>query len=245
MNIRRNADRLHSRERNREIWRTFPVADRDEPFAGQPPFVRGFGVLENVTEDRLAARTSISKHSQRSTEVVTYVQEGTLAYEDSLGRSGITQAGQFQHTIVGNGVQQTQANASKVSLARVFRLSLRLANPDATPGLEQRRFSTADRRGALCLVASSDGRNGSLRMRQDVLVYSAIFDAGRRVVHELPPQRQAWLHIVQGAVVLGDAVLTAGDGAGLRSEHIISLTAQEESEILVVELRTQNNGRPQ
>jgi len=218
------------------MWLTFQPADRDDPLTGRPPFTRGFGILENVTEDQLAARANLTQHGPPSAEVLTYVQQGALAYQDSLGRSGIIQAGQFQHTIVGNGVRQTQANASKTSFARVFRLSLRLSKPDPAPHLEQRRFSTADRRGAFCIVASSDGRSGSLRTRQDVLVYSAMFASGQHMVHALSPARGAWLHIVGGSVVLGEVVLTVGDGAGVTGEHVLSLTAQEDSEILVVEL---------
>ena len=235
--LRRDTERVHVRERNREIWRTFRAADRDDPAAGSPPFLTGFGILESLTEDRLPGRTSISKHSQRSAEVVTYVQEGALAYDDSLGRSGTIQAGQFQHTVVGNGVHQTHTNASKTSVARVYRVALRLSKPDPAPALEQRRFSAAERRDRLRTVASSDGRDGSLRTRQDVLVYSAVLAPGHHLVHELSPERSAWLHVVRGALALGSSVLGTGDGAGLMDEHVLSVTAQQESEILVIELR--------
>lgn len=234
--LRRDAERQHDHERNREIWRTFRLVDRDDPLAGTHPFVNGFGLLESVTEDRIAARTTVSKHSQRSAEVMTYVQEGTLDYKDSLGRSGIIQAGQFQHTVVGNGVQQTQSNASPTSSARVFRIALRLAKADQAPGLEQRRFSTAERRGTMCIVASPDARGGSLRTRQDALVYSAMLAPGHHLVHELSGSHSAWLHVVRGVVALGDVDLVTGDGAGLTHEHVLSLTAREESEVLVIEL---------
>ena len=104
------------------------------------------------------------------------------------------------------------------------------------PGHEQKRFSAADRRGALCVVASPDARRGSLRVHQDALLYSAMLSPGKHVVHELGQGRCAWLHLVEGEVTLGDVVLSTGDGAGVTAERAVSLTARVETEILLVDL---------
>ena len=111
-----------------------------------------------------------------------------------------------------------------------------------TPGREQKRFSTAERRGALCVVASPDARRGSLRLHQDALLYSALLGPGKHVVHALPEGRSAWLHLVEGEITLGDVILFSGDGAGLTGERAVSLTAREETEILLVDLGAE---RPQ
>ena len=110
------------------------------------------------------------------------------------------------------------------------------------PGYEQKRFSAAERRAGLCVVASPDARRGSLRIHQDALIYSAMLDPGQHVVHELSPGRRAWLHLVQGEAVLGDIVLTTGDGAGFAAERAVSLTAQEETEILLIDLGVESPG---
>jgi redox-sensitive bicupin YhaK (pirin superfamily) len=104
----------------------------------------------------------------------------------------------------------------------------------------QRRFSTAQRRGRLCVVASPDGQQGSLLIHEDALICSALLDPGQHVVREMAPGRGAWLHVVQGAVAVSDTILTTGDGAGFTEERVVSLTARESSEVLVVDLGMSN-----
>ena len=124
-------------------------------------------------------------------------------------------------------------NASRVAIA----LALSFA-PVITSarGHEQKRFSTAERRGELCVVASRDARRGSLRLDQDAVLYSAMLEPGRHVVHELAQSRRAWLHIVQGDATLGDLVLTTGDGVGVTAERAVSITARLRTEILLLDL---------
>ena len=106
----------------------------------------------------------------------------------------------------------------------------------ATPGHQQKRFTAAECRDRLRVVASPDARGGSLRINQDALIHSALLEPGQHVVHELSHGRSAWIHVVQGEVTLGDIVLAAGDGAGVTGERAVSLTAREDSEILLVDL---------
>ena len=170
------------------------------------------------------------------------MREGALAYDDSSGRSGVIQAGEFQRTTAGRGSHHSETNASRTDWAQVFQICLRPAQAGLVPGLEQKRFSAAERRGGLCLVASSDARRGSLRIHQDALLYSAMLGPGKHVVHELREGRSAWLHLVEGEVTLGDVVLSSGDGAGLTAERAVSLTAREETEILLVDLGARRPG---
>ena len=164
------------------------------------------------------------------------MREGVLAYDDSSGRSGSIQAGEFQRTTAGRGSYQSETNASRSAWAQVFQICLRPERAGLEPGHEQKRFSAAERRGRLCVVASPDARRGSLRIHQDALLYSAMLDPGKHVVHELSEGRSAWLHLVEGEATLGDVVLSSGDGAGLTAERAVSLTAREETEILLVDL---------
>ena len=238
--LRRADERHHDQLRKQEVWHTFPP-DRADALA------EGFGPLENLDEDRLPPGAGMPRHPHRDAEIVTYVREGALAHEDSMGGSGVIHAGEFQRMTAGRGIRHSETNASRTDWAHVFQVRLRPSEPDLEPGHEQKRFSAADRRGGLCVVASPDARRGSLRIHQDALVYSAMLDAGQHVVHELPKGRSAWLHLVQGEVTLGDAVLTTGDGAGVTAEPAVSLTAREETEILLVDLgermpRSQRNG---
>ena len=239
--LRRAKERHHDRRREREVWLTFYPQDRLGPLAG------GFGSLELLDEDRLAPGAGLPRRPQRDAEIVTYVRGGALAYDDSTGRSGIIQAGEFQRTTAGRGTRHTETNASRTDWAHVFQLSVRPSEAELASGREQKRFSAAERRGGLCVVASPDGRRGSLRIHQDALLYSAMLDPGKHVVHELSQGRSAWLHLVEGEATLGDVVLSTGDGAGLTAERAVSLTAREETEILLVDIgaarpRSSNQG---
>jgi quercetin 2,3-dioxygenase len=118
----------------------------------------------------------------------------------------------------------------------VFQMWLRATQAAVDSGHEQKRFSTAERRGELRVVASPDARRGSLRLDRNAVLYSAMIEPGRHVVHELSRGRSAWLHIVQGEATLGDLVLTTGDGVGLTAERAISFTARVQTEVLLVDL---------
>jgi len=228
--LRRAEERHHDRRRDQEIWLTFYPQDRADPLAD------GFGALEILDEDRLSPGAGVARHPHHDADVLTYVREGTLAYEDSMGRSGVIQAGEFHRMTAGRGIRHRERNASRTAWAHVFQIWLRPSQAEIEPSHEQKRFSVAERRGVLRVVASPDARRGSLRVHQDALTFSALLDPGQHVVHELSPGRSAWLHLVQGEATLADVVLATGDGAGLTAERAVSLTAQEETEILLFDV---------
>jgi quercetin 2,3-dioxygenase len=229
--LRRTKERYHDERKKPEEWFTFH-ADSAVPFAA------GFGALESLSEAHLGPGSSIPRKPRHDSEIVTYVREGTLSYEDSLGRSGVIQAGEFQRATTGRRIRYRETNASRVDAAHVFQLWLRPAaiGLDAEQEQEQKRFSVADRRDRLCVVASDDARHASLRLHEDAVVYSALLARGQHVVHELSPGRSAWLHVVGGELNLGETLLTTGDGAGFTVERVLSLTAREGSEILLLDL---------
>jgi redox-sensitive bicupin YhaK (pirin superfamily) len=228
--LRRAKERHLDRRHQQEVWRTFDSANRADVLAD------GFGALEGLDEDRLPPGASVASHSHHDTEMLTYVREGSLAYESSMGGSGVIHAGEFQRMCAGRGVRHSESNASRTDGAHVFRIWIRPWEVDLEPSVEQKRFSTAERRGTPCVVASPDARRGSLRIHQDALVCSAILDRGQHIAHELSPGRSAWLHVVEGEATLSDVVLSSGDGAGITGERAVSLTAREETEILLLDL---------
>jgi hypothetical protein len=229
--LRRAEERHHDRNREQEVWLTFFPHDRASPFAS------GFGSLEFLDEGRLPPGGGVTRRPQRDAEIVTFVREGALAWEGSTETSGLVQAGEFRRMTVGRGVRHRETNVSRTDWAHVFQVWLRPAQPDLQPSHEQKRFSLAERRGRLCVVGSPDGRRGSLIIHQDAVVYSALLEPGTHVVHELLPGRSAWLHLVEGEVTLGDLVLTTGDGVGITAEPAVSATAEERTEILLLDLR--------
>ncbi len=204
--LRRAQERHQDRRRKQLVWHTFDPEDRADALAD------GFGILEILNEDRLPPGAGVPRHPHRDAEIITYVHEGSLTHEDSMGRSGVILAGEFQQMTAGRGIRHSEANTSRT------------------------QFCAAERRGTFCVVASPDGRRGSLRIHQDALLYSAMLDTGQHVLYELAPGRCAWLHLVEGEVMLGDVVLTAGDGVGVAGERVVSLTALEQTELLLLDL---------
>jgi quercetin 2,3-dioxygenase len=229
----RAEQRRRIRRDHGEFWLTIFAHDRLGPLAD------GCEAIELLAEGRLPPAAAVPLRPRHGVEVVTYVREGALAQRGWKGRSGVIHAGEFQCRTVGPGVRFSETNASQTELAHVLQVWLRPADAAREPSDEQRRFSTAERRGELCVVASPDGQRGSLRVHQDILIYSALLDPGRHVIHELVPGRSAWLYLVQGEAILGDVVLTTGDGAGITADRAVSLTAREESEVLFLDLGDQ------
>jgi redox-sensitive bicupin YhaK (pirin superfamily) len=220
--------RHHDRRLKREVWRTFDPLDRNDRL----------GALESLDESRLPPRAEIPRRVGDRGEIVTYVREGAVAYEDSTGHTGLIQAGEFQRMTLASGARHSEGNASRVGWAHVFQIQLSRSSRelDPAPARDQKRFSAAQRRGGLCIVASPDDRADTLRLGQDVRIYSALLEPGQHVVHELALDRAAWLHVVQGDIKLGDLVLTTGDGAGVTNERAVSLTDRQHSEILLFDV---------
>ena len=228
--LRRANQRRHVRLGKHETWLTFYPQDRSNPLAD------GFGALEVFMEDRLPPGASGPPHPDQDAEIVTYVLEGALAHDDSLGRSSVTQAGEFHRLTAGRGIRHSETNASRTDWAHVFQIRLHASMPGLEPSHERKRFSAAERRGLLRVIASPDGRNGSLHVQQDAVIYSALLDPGQHLIQELSYGRSAWLHVVYGKATLGEVVLTTGDGAGVTADRAVSFTAHERTEVLLLDL---------
>ena len=236
--LRRAGHRQHERSKGQQTWRTFEPLDRKD---ARPA---GFGIMEGFNEHILPPGTVLPARPLGDAEVLTYVQDGALAQEDSLGRSGVLQAGECQRMTARRGVRHSATNASRTDDAHVYQIWLRPSEAGLLQTYDQKRFSVADRRGALRVVASPDGQRDSLRIHPDALMYSVILDPGQHIVHELLARRLAWLHVVSGEIVLADVVLIAGDGIGVRGERAVSLTAREPCELLLLDLPLESAPSP-
>lgn len=228
--LRRAEERHHDRRRKHDLWQTFHPRDRADALCD------GFGELEVLNESQLRPGGAVPCQPPHDSEVITYVCEGALAYDVPRGSSRVVRAGEFQTKTLRRGMRHGGRNASTSDAARIFQVWLRLSESGVETSQEQQRFSAADRRGALCVVASPDGRRGSLRIQPHTVLHSALLERGQHIVHALAPGRSAWLHLVGGEVALGDVVLGAGDGAGISAYRAVSLTARQRTEILLVDL---------
>lgn len=168
-------------------------------------------------------------------ELVTYVCEGSMAFEDSLGGVGVLRASDVQ--VIGGGSEPwVVRNPSKSDRARGFQLTFNLAEPTRVTAREQRRFGAAERREHLHLVAAFEATADSLRTRALARIYSGVLGPGRHVVHELRPGHSAWLQVVDGECTAGEETMKTGDGASYVEELTVSVTARRPTEVLLVEV---------
>ncbi len=230
INLLRNTQRSHVTLGQQEAWHSFVVQTPPGPFAC------GIGSLFAFDEVRLPPGDSTTPHGSGDVELVTYVYRGALSQHDTMGYTGVLCAGEFQRVSAGGRIRQTETSVSQADWVHWFRMSLRPWQAGIDYGHEQQRFTAGQRRNQLCVVASPDRRKGSLRVHQDALIFSAMFEPGHHVVHELKTGRSAWIQVVHGAAQLDDVLLTLGDGVGVVDERSIALTVQDHTEILLIDM---------
>ncbi len=240
--LRRDAVRRRLSELGDDVARSF---DPDDP---KDLLTDGFGALDILDEHRVAPGATLLFRPRDDLELVTYVVEGALNGDGlSVGPYGMP-AGEFHCSMAAHGVRPPAHNASTTSSARAFQIWIRATRLPSESGVQQKRFGTGDRRAVLRVVASPDGRDGSLRVHGDARIYSSILFPGKHLVHEILAGRCAWLHIVRGRATLGGEVVGAGDGAGVIDERSVSLTASEDTELLLIDVAecgwpSSSNGR--
>jgi hypothetical protein len=229
--LRRADERRCDRRGKQEVWLTFDATGDSETMDGP-----GFGSLEILNEHHLPPGATALRYPHGDAEVIIYVREGAIAYQDSFGRAGVVHSGEFQRLTADRSIRHTETNASRTEWAHVFQMRLQPRQSGLAASRERKYFSVADRRGGLRVVASPDARRGSLSIRQDAMIYSSLLDPGQHVVHELAAGHRAWLHLVHGRVTLAELVLTTGDGVGVTAERAVSITARDASEVLLLDL---------
>lgn len=195
-----------------------------------------FRTLRVMNDDRVAGGGGFPTHPHRDMEIVTYVLEGALAHKDSMGNGSVIKPGDVQYMSAGTGVAHSEFNASETEPVHLFQIWM---FPDKTghqPAYDQKNFSEAEKRGKLRLVVSPDGRDGSVKIRQDNDLYATILGVGETVKHQLKPQRCAYVQVARGSVTLNGKTLEEGDGAEVSDERALELNGVKESEVLLFDL---------
>ncbi len=203
------------------------------------PDFMGFGDLRVINEDTIAPARGFDTHSHQNMEIISYVLEGALAHRDTLGNELTISAGEVQRMSAGTGIMHSEYNASSETPAYFFQIWVIPERDGITPGYEQQMFTDADKRDQLRLIVSPDGRDGSLRIHQDVALYASILAGGETVAHPLAAGRKAWVQLARGAVTVNGEILSAGDGAALTEEGSVEITATGDSdaEFVLFDLR--------
>jgi hypothetical protein len=197
----------------------------------------GFGPLRVINEDRVQPGKGFEPHGHRDMEIVSYVLEGALEHKDSIGTGSVIRPGDVQRMSAGTGIRHSEFNHSRTEPVHFLQIWLLPERVGIAPGYEQKSFTQAQRRGALRLIVSRDGRDDSVRIHQDVDVYASIPGAGNTVTYALAPKRRAWLQVARGAVELGSQALRAGDGAAITDQATIVIKAMaDDAEVLLFDL---------
>jgi quercetin 2,3-dioxygenase len=228
--VRKSTERGHFDHGWLDTYHTFSFSGYYDPNH------QGFRSLRVINEDRVAPGQGFDTHGHRDMEIVTYVLEGTLAHRDSLGSTGVLRPGELQHMTAGTGIMHSEFNPSKAEPVHLYQIWLFPERRSLAPSYDQKAFPEAERTNQLRLVASPDGRDGSLLIRQDARLYLGSLTAGTQVSHPLLTGRHAWLQVLRGEVELNEAALAAGDGASATDESGLSLRALEPSEVLLFDL---------
>jgi len=228
--VRRTGERRHIKSATQDTFLTFDPENKADHFH------RGFRGLEALNEEVPLPTMSFQPNKGEPVEVLTYVRDGAVLSWDSAGKQEQVRAGEFHRTSPRSKIRRHFINESLIGRSQAFQIWFRPEGGESRSRPEQAQFTNAERRGVLRPVASSDGKSGSLRIHQDMQVYSSILLTGQHVVHEIGRGRGAWLHVVEGRVALRDLVLDTGDGAGLEDEVAVSITAQAPSEVLLINL---------
>jgi hypothetical protein len=200
------------------------------------PAYMGFQDLRVINEDRIVPGAGFPLHGHSDMEIISYVLEGALEHKDSMGTSSVIRPGEVQRMSAGTGIRHSEYNHSQSEPAHFLQIWVLPDRDGLDPGYEQRAFPDDEKRNRLRLVASRDGRDGSVTVHQDLDLYAAILGEGKSVAFEFRPGRHGWLQVARGLVRLDGELLRAGDGAAISDVARIALTGETESEILLFDL---------
>jgi redox-sensitive bicupin YhaK (pirin superfamily) len=211
-------------------------------FAGyyDPRFV-GFHDLLVINEDRVAPGKGFGTHSHQEMEIISYVLEGTIEHKDSTGTGEVLRPGEVQRMSAGTGIAHSEFNPSKTEPLHFLQIWIVPGTFELPPSYEQKAYPETERANRLRLIGSSDGRDGSVTIHQDVDLYTSSLAPGRSVGVALRPGRVAWLQVARGSVGVrgkADAVsLANGDGLAIAGEDAIEIMGKQDAEVLVFDLR--------
>ncbi|MBN3765412.1 pirin family protein [Burkholderia sp. Ac-20365] len=228
--IRRSEERGHANHGWLNAKHSFSFADYHDPDNMH------FGPLRVINEDRIAAGQGFGTHGHRDMEIVTYVLEGALSHRDSLGNGSTIRPGDVQRMSAGTGVMHSEFNGSQDDPLHLLQIWIIPKRAGDQPGYEEKRFSDDDKRGQLRVVASPEGRDGSVTIHADASIYAGLFDGAERAEHTLAAGRQAYVHVARGAVVVNGEPLKAGDAAMITDASNVTVEKGEGAEVLLFDL---------
>ncbi|HEV7915656.1 MAG TPA: pirin family protein [Albitalea sp.] len=228
--IRKSSERGYADHGWLKSFHSFSFADYHDPQH------MGFGNLRVINEDRIAPGTGFGAHSHRDMEIISYVLEGALAHKDSMGNGAAIRPGDVQRMSAGSGVTHSEFNHASAETTHFLQIWVLPDERNVAPGYEQKHFDSASKRGVLRLVASRDGRDGSVSLHADAAVRAGLLDGDESAELTLDPARKAYVHVARGGIDVNGQPLAAGDAALLSGETSLRLDHGKEAEVIVFDL---------
>lgn len=203
----------------------------------------GFGNLRVINEDRIAPGRGFGTHSHRDMEIVSVVLAGELAHKDSMGNgqagaavSGVIRPGDVQRMSAGRGVAHSEFNHASDRTTHFLQIWIEPSERGIEPGYEQKHFDDAGKRGRLRVIASPDGRDGSVTLHADAAIYGGLFDGDEQLVKPLDAARKTYVQVVRGAITVNGQALQGGDALKIEQESELRIADGRDAEVLVFDL---------
>lgn len=233
--LRKSQDRGHARHGWLDSYHTFSFAHYHDPR------YMGYSVLRVINEDVIAPARGFGMHSHNDMEIITYMLDGELRHEDSLGNGSVIRKGDVQRMTAGSGIVHSEFNASDSNPAHLLQIWILPERINIHPGYEDKHFDESRKKGRWCLIASHDGHGDSLMVHQDIALYAAVLEQGQSLSYEMKAGRTLFIQVARGNISLSgtgnaDEMLGAGDAAMAEMEQIIHVQAVQDSEVLVFDL---------
>jgi len=230
IDYRRASERGHAQHGWLDSFHSFSFADYYDPAH------MGFGPLRVINEDRVQPGMGFGTHGHRDMEIISYVLEGELSHKDNMGNGSIIVPGDVQRMSAGRGVLHSEFNPSSDRPVHFLQIWIEPDAKGVRPSYEQKRVDATAKRGRLALIASPDGRDGSVTIHQDARLYAALVNGDENVEYDIPAGRRGYVHVARGRVALNGDVLDAGDAAKLAGPAHITLAQGEDAEVLLFDL---------
>jgi quercetin 2,3-dioxygenase len=201
------------------------------------PAHMGFGPLRVINDDHVAAGAGFPMHGHNDMEIISYVLDGALEHKDSLGTGSIIRADDVQRMSAGTGIKHSEFNPSQKEDVHFLQIWIMPHSRGLTPSYEQKNFARPSKENQWRLIASGDGRDGSLTIHRDVNVYASIITPTHTLRYDLAPAHQAWLQLARGTLSVNGIKLGAGDGLAIEHETELHIDGQsEEAEFILFDM---------
>ncbi len=230
MTVRRSDERGHAEHGWLDSYHTFSFADYYDTEH------MNFRALRVLNEDRIAPGQGFGTHPHDNMEILTYVIDGELEHQDSMGHREVIHAGEFQSMTAGTGITHSEYNASASKPVHLVQIWIKPDQRGLTPGYAQRIFPAAEKKNRLRLIAAKNAKDGALLINQDTRVYLAAIEPGASLEHKLESGRHAWIQVLTGTLSINGVTLKAGDGVQLSDEPKVTIQGLEKGEILFFDL---------